>query len=274
MTRTPATPSSATPATAPSGTSPPTAVPATGASAWPPPRGDFDNDGDPDLYVGNFGPNVLYRNEGAGRFRDVTTEAAVGDSGWGAHAAFADYDRDGDLDLYVANYMDFDVEANLECFGGEARAYCGPTTYPGQSGVLYRNDGDAPLRRRHRCGGPAQRTRAGSWPPSSATSTTTAMPTSSWPTTRRRTSSSSTRTTAPSSKPRPWPASPYNDEGLAESAMGADLGDYDNDGRPRHRPGHLPVAPEHPVSQRRRRLLLRRHLRRRPRGGERPPTWG
>lgn len=103
--------------------------------------GDADNDGDPDLYVGNYGPNVLYRNDG-GRFVDITTSAAVGDSGWGAHATFGDVDLDGDLDLYVANYMDFRIDGARECFRGEAREYCGPNTYPGQSGVLYRNDGD------------------------------------------------------------------------------------------------------------------------------------
>ncbi|HCL32018.1 MAG TPA: hypothetical protein DIC52_26785 [Candidatus Latescibacteria bacterium] len=104
--------------------------------------GDADNDGDPDLYVGNYGANVFYRNDGDNRFSDITTTAAVGDSGWGAHATFADVDRDGDLDLYVANYMDFRVDGAMQCFRDQAPEYCGPNTYPGQSGVLYRNDGD------------------------------------------------------------------------------------------------------------------------------------
>ena len=104
--------------------------------------GDYDNDGDPDIYLANFGPNVLYRNNGDGTFTDVTKEAGVGDDGWGANASFVDYDLDGDLDLYVANYIEYDVRYNKECLQGGVRAYCGPKAYPGQSGVLYRNDGD------------------------------------------------------------------------------------------------------------------------------------
>jgi enediyne biosynthesis protein E4 len=104
--------------------------------------GDYDNDGDPDLYVTNYGPNTFYRNQGDGTFADVTRTTGTGDAGWGTNAAFVDYDRDGDLDLYVANYMDFLLENNQECRQGKARAYCAPTTYPGQSGALYRNRGD------------------------------------------------------------------------------------------------------------------------------------
>lgn len=104
--------------------------------------GDYDNDGDPDLYVTNVGANVLYRNDGKGRFADITEIAGVGDSGWGTQAAFVDYDNDGDLDLYVANYLMFDVTGHIECQQGDVRVYCSPTAYVGQSGVLYRNDGN------------------------------------------------------------------------------------------------------------------------------------
>jgi hypothetical protein len=104
--------------------------------------GDYDGDGDADLYVTNYGPNVLYRNNNDGTFAEVTGEARVGDPGWGTNAAFADYDNDGDLDLYVANYLEFRPEDNKKCFQGGVPAYCPPTAYPGQSGVLYRNNGD------------------------------------------------------------------------------------------------------------------------------------
>ena len=103
--------------------------------------GDYDNDGDPDLYLANYGTNVFYDNDGSGVFADITEQTNTGDAGWGTHPAFVDYDNDGDVDLYVANYMLFDPADNKGCFAGEVPIYCGPNTYPGQAGVLYRNDG-------------------------------------------------------------------------------------------------------------------------------------
>ncbi len=84
----------------------------TGAAA-----GDYDNDGDLDLYVTSLGPpgtrqpgwNVLYRNNGSGGFTDVSAAAGVtiGDAFQGDtfSAAFGDYDLDGDLDLAVAGWL-------------------------------------------------------------------------------------------------------------------------------------------------------------------------
>jgi hypothetical protein len=70
------------------------------AAAW----GDYDNDRDPDLYVGNeFGLNSLYRNNGDGTFTDVADQAGARDRGSAMGVAWSDFNNDGHLDLYVAN---------------------------------------------------------------------------------------------------------------------------------------------------------------------------
>jgi hypothetical protein len=67
--------------------------------------GDYDDDGDPDLYVSNIGPNRLYRNNGDGSFTDVAVELGVTEPEGRSFASwFWDVDNDGDLDLFVADY--------------------------------------------------------------------------------------------------------------------------------------------------------------------------
>src|SRR5258708_16788812 len=70
--------------------------------------GDYDNDGNDDLFVTYWGKNVLYHNNGDGTFTDVTERAHVGGDAGQSHSGctFIDYDRDGKLDLFISTYVD------------------------------------------------------------------------------------------------------------------------------------------------------------------------
>ena len=105
--------------------------------------GDYDNDGDVDLYVTNVGENVLLRNDGRGHFDNTAKRARVDHGGFGTAATFADLDRDGDLDLFLVNYIDWDLASERDCYQGDTRTYCPPTNYAAPAiDVLYRNDGN------------------------------------------------------------------------------------------------------------------------------------
>jgi hypothetical protein len=87
-----------------------------GGGAW----GDFDTDGDLDLFVGGYdGHNRLYENDGTGTFTSIDTGIVVTDGNYTMGVGWADYDNDGDLDLFTAKN---------DYFGGSDNA-------------LYRNDG-------------------------------------------------------------------------------------------------------------------------------------
>jgi hypothetical protein len=103
--------------------------------------GDYDNDGFPDIYVTNFGKNVLYHNNGDGTFTDVTAKAGVAAGGWSASAGFLDYDNDGKLDLFVTRYLDWSIENSKTC-GSEKPTYCPPSEFPSTTNILYHNRGD------------------------------------------------------------------------------------------------------------------------------------
>ncbi len=102
--------------------------------------GDYDNDGDPDLYLTNYGPNLLYGNNGDATFTPMKGMGAE-DSRWTTSASFLDYDRDGDLDLFVTNYGNFTVKGNNPCHNKMGlRDYCGPSGYRPIPDRLFRNE--------------------------------------------------------------------------------------------------------------------------------------
>jgi hypothetical protein len=112
--------------------------------------GDYDNDGNEDLFVTYYGKNVLYHNNGNGTFSDVSEKARVAGTGraWSTGCAFIDYDHDGKLDLFVATYVDFDVKTapapgeRASCLWKGVPVMCGPRGLPWSKNILYHNDGN------------------------------------------------------------------------------------------------------------------------------------
>ena len=113
---------------------------------------DYDNDGWPDLYVGNYGKNRLYHNNHNGTFTDVAEKAGVALGNWSPGSTWGDYDGDGRLDLYVTGYVHFDRD-NLPIAGSKAVGYanclyrgatvnCGPRGLKGEPDHLFHNNGD------------------------------------------------------------------------------------------------------------------------------------
>jgi hypothetical protein len=104
--------------------------------------GDFDNNGCVDLYLTNFGPNQLFRNNCDGTFTDVSKQSGTEAPGWSVSAAFVDYDRDGLLDLFVGRYLAYTVATDVNCLGPAGEEdYCNPSAYPPQASRLFHNDG-------------------------------------------------------------------------------------------------------------------------------------
>lgn len=106
---------------------------------------DFDNDGDQDIYISNWGPNVFYRNNGDGTFSDVSKEtgtAAAFPDKAGAGVAFLDADRDGWLDLFVSNYLRFTTEMDVRAFWKGVRIYPDPSRFAIFPDMLFRNNGN------------------------------------------------------------------------------------------------------------------------------------
>jgi len=107
---------------------------------------DIDNDGDPDLYVTSVREgNLLFENDGSGKFRDITAESGLGYKGHSSSAVFFDYDRDGLVDLYLTNVGTYTTDKR-----GAGGYYVGmPDAFSGQiyperyeKSLLYRNMGN------------------------------------------------------------------------------------------------------------------------------------
>nr|MCU0721790.1 VCBS repeat-containing protein [Pirellula sp.] len=109
--------------------------------------GDFNHDGFSDLYLSNYGDNVLLLNHGDGTFTDVSKDAGVQGAGeFGAGVTFLDVNNDGNLDLFVGNYVEFDFDRHFE-LAPKAFPYSpGPKDYPPCRDRLFISNGDGTFR--------------------------------------------------------------------------------------------------------------------------------
>ena len=192
---------------------------------------DYDNDGDPDLYVTNFGENLLYQNNGNGTFTNATTHAGVSNGNkWSSSCAFVDYNQDGALDLYVVNYLDYDIAKDRDWYDSRGRRiYSNPQVYAGISDTLYKNNGDGTFTDVTKQAGVYNNegkglgVTCGDYDNDGRTDIYVA------------------NDTTPNFLYRnvgdgrfvdigPFAGAAYNEHGVAEGGMGVDFGDYNNDG--------------------------------------------
>jgi hypothetical protein len=200
--------------------------------------GDYDSDGNEDLFITYWGQNVLYRNNGNGTFTDVTQKAGLAARGtrWGSGCTFVDYDRDGRLDLFVANYLKFDLSSapqpgkGANCTWKGVPVNCGPKGLPTDTNLLYHNQGDGTFRDVSDISGIGKV--QGRY---SMTATTTDFNNDGWPdiyvacdstaSTLYRNNTDGTFTDVALEA-----GCAYNEDGNAQAGMGVATGDYNGDG--------------------------------------------
>ena len=112
--------------------------------------GDYDNDGDADLFIAIAGPNALYRNNGDGTFSNVTVGSGLEtktEDLLSVDAAWFDYDQDSLLDLVVAHYTYWNPHTDKSCYVADGTEYyCNPRSLASVSNSLFRNLGGGKFR--------------------------------------------------------------------------------------------------------------------------------
>ena len=186
--------------------------------------GDYDQDGFPDLFVNNFGPNVLYRNNGDGTFTRrnagsrawrVPGRSAPGPTSWTSTATATSI-------CSCRNYVQFSFEKNPKVTVMGFAAYAGPYLFEKQPNTLYRNRRRWHVHGRERRIGDCRRIRRRAWERSAPTTTMTATPISSSPTTCRQTSCSRTTATGQFEEVGLRRGVAFDVNGQAHSNMGVD----------------------------------------------------
>ena len=105
--------------------------------------GDYDGDGWQDLYVTNYGRNVLFHNNGNGTFAEVTDAAGVAAPNWSTCAVWFDYDNDQKLDLFVSSFVQYSGHGTIFCGDNRIgrRYYCVPRVFKPRPSYLFHNEG-------------------------------------------------------------------------------------------------------------------------------------
>ena len=106
--------------------------------------GDYDNDGDTDLFVTAYGRSLLYRNEGNGTFIEVAEKAGLAVTGWTTSAVWFDYDNDAFLDLFICSFVEYGLNKHIFCGDNKLgrHYYCIPRVFKPTPSLLFHNNGN------------------------------------------------------------------------------------------------------------------------------------